>query len=89
MNEMPENIKQDLRNLASLYVKVQLLENKIENCFQKYGIDVDDLRSVGTGEVQTEAFAFIANCKGDIEKNILDIEKVFLYYANKRRNESV
>jgi hypothetical protein len=85
MIEMPNYIKVKLRRLAKLYKDVSLLDNELREIFEKYNVDVENLSAIGNGEFQTEALAFITNAEGDIEKNISEIEEVFLYYTNKNR----
>jgi len=84
MKDMPQLIKRKLRKLQKLNREAQQLDNEINELFKDYGVDTDNLCAVGEGELQTEAFAFISNSEGDVEDNISEIEKVFLYYVNKQ-----
>lgn len=84
LGEMPQDIKQKLRDLNILCLMANNLEKQLENDFMSYGVNPDVLRGIDdTEEVQTEAFSDIVNCSGDIEENIKEIEKVFLYYVRK------
>ncbi|APM37324.1 hypothetical protein [Clostridium kluyveri] len=85
MLEMPQNIKQKLRNLNLVCLKVNNLEKQLEKDFMSFGVNPDVLRGVGNAKVRTEAFSGIVNCSGDIEENIKEIEKVFLYYVGKQK----
>lgn len=87
MVKMPEDIKQKLRELDILCRQANTLESQLEFIFLSYGINPNVLRGVGNIDVQTEAFADIVNCSGDIEKNIREIEIVFLHYARRNENE--
>jgi len=84
MKKMPENLKKKLIKLYKLNKEAQELDNQINEIFKDYGVDTDNLCAVGEGELQTEALAFITNAEGNVEENIEEIEKVFLYYVNKR-----
>lgn len=83
MLEMPHGIKQKLRDLNTVCLMANNLEHQLENDFMGYGVNPDVLRGVGNAEVRTEAFSDIVNCSGDIEENIKEIERVFLYYVRK------
>lgn len=84
MLEMPQDIKQKLRDLSIICLRANNLEHQLENDFMDYDVNPDVLRGIDdTEEVQTEAFADIVNCSGDIEENIKEIERVFLYYIRK------
>lgn len=81
MFKMPEDIKQRLMDLDYICLKANSLEKQLEHIFLSYGVNPDSLRGVGDTEIQTEAFADIVNCKGNLIKNIEGIERVFLLYA--------
>jgi hypothetical protein len=86
MKKMPELIKKKLRRLQKLNKEAQDLDLEIEKLFDSYGIDTDTLCACYADEkiVQTEGLAFIVNAEGDVEENINEIEKVFLYYVNSK-----
>ena len=83
MKKMPEELKKKLRKLYKLNRESAKLDNEINEIFKDYGVDSDNLCAMGDGELQTEAFAFIVHAEGDVEENIDDIEKVFLYVNSK------
>lgn len=84
MDRMPEILKEGLRELNELCKQSDEVESQLNVEFSKYGVNPDALKGVGTGEVQTEAFSNIVNGIGDIEKNIKEIERVFLHYAKEK-----
>lgn len=83
MQKMPEGLKNKLRRLQRLNEQAQKLEFEIKDDFEKYGVDIENLTSTGTGDIQTEAYTFITYAEGDVESSIDMIEEVFLHYANK------
>lgn len=85
MIKMPEDIKQELRQLSNLCKQAEKVENKLDSKFLSYGINPDILKGLSTESIKTEAFTNIINGFGDIEENIKSIEKVFLHYV--RRNK--
>lgn len=87
MNQMPEGIKDKLRRLHRLKEKSKKLEMILNDNFEKYGVNIDDLSAMGNGEVQTEAYTFITYAEGNVEESINMIEEVFLYYVNKDISE--
>ncbi|MNW70388.1 hypothetical protein D3C74_496840 [compost metagenome] len=53
---------------------------------EKYGVPYENLAATvdfHSDDPITEALAYINNCEGEIEDNIIEIEKVFLYFVNK------
>lgn len=91
MKKMPYKIKQKIRQYANAQMKVKQLSNELNKMFEEYGVDEDVLTanacngrySFDSKVIQTEALAFIHNCEcDDLENTILDIERVFVYYAN-------
>jgi hypothetical protein len=90
MKSMPKEIKQKLRQLQKARQKVDNLSCEIEEMLEEYGINTDYLRVTGDEykvEMETEALAFIDYNEGNIEDNIKEIEKVFLYYVNKNEGD--
>lgn len=85
MLEMPQDIKQKLRDLSIICLRANNLERQLENDFVGYGVNPDVLRGIGSTGVRTEAFSDIVNGDGDIEENIKEIERVFLHYAGKQK----
>lgn len=84
MNKMPESIKSKLRKLQEIKEKGQQLEFSIKEDFEKYGVDIENLSGIGSGDISTEAFTYITYAEGDVEESIKLIEEVFLHYANKK-----
>lgn len=87
MKELPKRLKQKLRKLQSLIAEVSTLHKDIESIFKQYNIDIENFTATGSGEIQTEAFTFITYNEGNVEDNINEIEKVFLYYTNKNGDD--
>lgn len=83
MVEMPQLLKEGLRELDALCKQANEVESQLNVEFMKYGINPDVLKGIGSTKVQTEAFADIVNCTGAVEENIRDIERVFLHYAHR------
>ncbi len=83
ISEMPILIKEELRQIDSLYRQAEKLENQLDLEFFSYGINPDVFKGITNEEVQTEAFTDIINGFQDIELNINEIERVFLHYVNK------
>ena len=91
MKKMPYEIKQKLRQYANLQIKVAQMAKEIDEMIEEYGVPIENLIAMGniySDEPQTEALAFLHNCECDnIEGTIKEIEKVFLYFANKKTEE--
>lgn len=86
MDKMPKGLKNKLRRIHRLIEQADGLYMEVCENFDKYGVDVLNLREAGDDdEVQTEALTFIISADGDVENNIKDIEKVFLHYVNSKR----
>lgn len=85
MKEMPKELKQKLRKVGKLYE--QAAKEYIEVCqmIESYNVTIESLTAMlNNGDVQTEALSYISNAEGDLEGSIEEIEKVFLYYVNKK-----
>ncbi len=86
---MPYVIKQKLRQYARIQTKAFRLSKEIGEMFESYGVPEENLIALGNTswdceEPQTEGLAFLHNGEcGDLEETIKDIERVFLFFANK------
>ena len=80
---MPKEIRTKLRQLRNANEKARKLSAEIDVLMGEYNVNTYYLRGLGElDDVQTEALTFIETCEGEVEKNIEEIEEVFLYYAN-------
>ncbi len=87
MNKMPIEIKNKLRKLQMLFERASNLEREVCEIIEDYGVDLGVLNGncdPYLNRIYTEALAFITNAEGNIEDNIMEVEKVFLYYVNKK-----
>lgn len=91
--KMPYEIKRKIRQYANITNKARNIQRELMNEIEKYDVPVDSLigcegNPYDTNEkVQTDALAFLNNGECDnVEEAIEDIEKIFLYYANKDSN---
>lgn len=85
MKSMPYQLKQKLRQYDKAMKKTKFLHDDLVKEFSKYNVPYDYL--VANGELfgehpQTEALAYINNAEGNVEDNIEEIEKIFLYFTN-------
>ncbi|MFZ5642567.1 MAG: hypothetical protein ACOY46_03110 [Bacillota bacterium] len=85
MKTMPAVLKNKIRQLQNALKKAALLEIEVSEIIKSYGVDPDYLSACRCDDKYTEALAFVSNAEGDVEDNILLIEEVFLYHANKNR----
>lgn len=84
MKAMPYTLKQKLRQYDKAIRKAKNLHDEIAKELERYGVPYDNLVAISdTDEPDTEALAYISHGEGDIESNIAEIEKVFLYFVNK------
>lgn len=87
MTKMPEIIKNKLRQLDKHVKASAKIQRELDSYFEKYNIPVDNLLALDgkpfdDENPSTEAYAYILNAEGDVEENIIEIEKVFINFAN-------
>lgn len=91
MKQMPAKIKNMLRRYASIQTKAIALALELGQEFERYGVPEDNLTAVAAPypkEPRTEALADFHNAQcSNVEFLIGEIEKVFLYFANKEDGE--
>ena len=86
MKSMPYKLKQKLRQYHNAVKKSQSIHYEINDELEKYNVPYDNLVAnvdIYSDEPRTESLAFITNGEGEIEKEIKEIENVFLYFVNK------
>ncbi|PER55655.1 hypothetical protein CN495_07840 [Bacillus thuringiensis] len=86
IQEMPVELKEKLREFDRHASIAKNLFGEISEMIEDYGVPFDNLvanSDIFSDEPHTEALAYISNSEGHIEENIAEVEKVFLYYANK------
>lgn len=90
MDKMPYKIKQKLRQYANIQTKASNIAREIDEMMEEYNIPVENLTALAdifSDEPRTEALAFLHNAEcDDVESVIAEIEKVFLYFANKNND---
>lgn len=85
MKSIPYQLKQKLRQYDKAVRKAKVLHEELSKEFSKYNVPYDYLVANGDdfGEhPQTEGLAYVNNAEGNIEDNIEEIEKIFLYFTN-------
>ena len=91
MKNMPYEIKQKLRQYANAQIKVSKLAREIDEMIEAYDVPIENLVAMAdiySDEPQTEALAFLHNGECDnIENTIKEIENIFLYFVNNRKEE--
>lgn len=89
MKKMPCKIKNQLRKLAKVVVLLNKTDSELTDLFNEYNIDVENLtgtpHNIYSKEPSTEALTCIGYGEGDVETNIAEIEKVFLWQVNNRK----
>lgn len=90
MKKMPAPLKQKIRQYAKANEKARRLHEEIVQILHEYDVPYDNLVSTNQDgdEPYTEALAFINNAEGDIEEDIHEIEKVFVYFAKIRDDQT-
>lgn len=84
MRIMPQKIKNKIKQLQKAATKTKSIERELYSMLELYKIDPDVLLgNSNPDEVYTEALSFVVYGEGEVEENIKEIEKVFLYYVNK------
>lgn len=91
MKAMPYKIKQKLRQYAKIQMKSTEILGEIVEMIEYYGVPEENLVACADPyeeTPQTEGLAFLNNGEcDDIEGTISEIEKVFLYFANRNNDE--
>ncbi|MGE7880341.1 hypothetical protein [Peribacillus muralis] len=91
MKSMPYDLKQKIRRYDKAIRKANAIHFEIEKELESYGVPYRNLcanTEWHESEPTTEGLAFITNNEGNIEENIIEIEEVFLYFANKFNEQS-
>lgn len=93
MRQMPYEIKKKLRQYANAQVRASKILREIMELFGRYGVPEENLTACANPygkEPQTEGLAFLNNGEcDDVEGTIEEIEKVFLWFVNNAKKESV
>lgn len=91
MKKMPYQIKEKLRQYATIQNEAKHIQRELENMIEDYGVPIENLIACGDkngNEPETEALAFLHNGECDnIERTISQIEEVFLWFVNNKNNE--
>ena len=88
MKKLPAKIRNKLLRLQKYGEKVRNIDYEINDILQEYGLNTE-LFTATAGksiEEQTEALTFIQYGEGNIEDNLKEFERVFLYHVNKKSN---
>ena len=78
---MPECIKGLLRDYSEAINKAHKLQSDIQDIFIKEGVPLENLTAMSDDGPSTEALTNIDYGEGDIEENIKEIEKVYLFFT--------
>lgn len=91
MKAMPYAIKQKLRQYANIQKKAKYIQREVERMIEEYNVPIENLiadTSIYSNEPETEGLAYLHNGEcDDLEEIIKDIERVFLYFANRNGEE--
>jgi len=88
MKNMPYSLKQKLRQYDRANSKAIQIHTELVAELEEYGVPYENLTALTDpygDEPTTEGLAYINNNEGDIEDNILEIEKVFLQIVNSKQ----
>lgn len=88
MKNIPYKLKNELIKLQKYGEKIRDIDYKINSILEEYGLDSDVFTATAgkSVEEQTEALTFIQYGEGNINDNLKEFERVFLYHVNKKSN---
>lgn len=93
ITKMPIELKRKLRKFNKLVTEAAFLDMEIQEDIKKAGVPYENLVAANLEMPRTEALAYINNAecldKEALEQSILEIEEVYLHFANLPKDEEI